>query len=122
MLAARVRYVLKTPTSCQWKSLIAVLPKSRQEINTATAQRKLIVQKIREIRVHMSTNLSSSSGFKLQSSLTEEQRNLWSNQLFEVFPEELRALLKRLCEITVSECQRIATTKLFHLFSFNASI
>ena len=76
----------------------------------------------REIRVHMSTNLSSSSGFKLQSSLTEEQRNLWSNQLFEVFPEELRALLKRLCEITVSECQRIATTKLFHLFSFNASI
>ena len=42
--------------------------------------------------------------------------------LLEVFPEEGRALLKRLYEISVSECQRRVTTKLFYLLSFDAPV
>ena len=42
--------------------------------------------------------------------------------MLEVFPEEGRALLKRLYEIFVRECQHIATTKLFYLLSFDAPV
>ena len=46
--------------------------------------------------------MSSSNGFLAQPSLSEKQLNLRNNQLLEVFPEEGRALLKRLYEISVS--------------------
>ena len=70
----------------------------------------------------MRTIMSSSNGFLIQPSLSEEQLNLRNNQLLEVFPEEWRALLKRLYEIFVSEYQHIATTKLFYLLSFDAPV
>ena len=66
--------------------------------------------------------MSSSNGFLAQPSLSEEQLNLRNNQLLEVFQEEERALLKRLYEISVSECQRIATTRRYYLLSFDASV
>ena len=87
-----------------------------------TAQRKLIEQKIREACIHMRTIMSSSNGSLAEPSLSEEQLNLRNNQLLEVFPEEGRAWLKRLYELSVTECQRIATTKLFYLLSFDAPV
>ena len=65
----------------------------------------------------MRTIMPSSNGFLAQPSLSEELLNLRNNQLLEVFPKEGRVLLKRFYEISVSECQRIATTKLFYLLS-----
>ena len=65
--------------------------------------------------------MSSSNGFLAQSSLSEEQLNLRKNQLLKVFSKEGRILLKRLCEILVSECQRVAATKLY-LLSFDSPI
>ena len=70
----------------------------------------------------MKTIISSSNGFLAQPSLSEEHLNLRNNQLLEVFQEEGRALLKRLYEVSVSKCQRIATTKLFYLLSFDAPV
>ena len=66
--------------------------------------------------------MSSLNCFLAKPSLSEEQLNLSNNQLLEVFPEEGRALLKRLYELSVTECQRIATTKLFYLLSFDAPV
>ena len=83
--------VLKTPTSCQRKSLIAVLPKSQQKLkdlidasfhtptkatDITNTQKNLTEQKIKETRIHMRTIMSSSSGFLAQPYLTEEQLNL----------------------------------------------
>ena len=82
----------------------------------------MIEQKITEASFHMRTNMSSSNGFLAQRSLSEEQVNLRNNQLLEVFPEEGSALLQRLYEISVSECQRVATTKIFYLLSFDTTV
>ena len=98
------------------------LPYPDKATEITIAQRKLIEQKIREARIHMRTIMSSSNGFLAQPSLSEEQLNDRNNQLLEVFPGEWRALLKRLYEISVSECQRIVTTKLFYLLSFDAPV
>ena len=95
------------------------LPYHNKATEITTTQRKLIKQKIREAHIHMRTIMSSSNGFLAQPSLSEELLNLRNNQLLEVFPEG-RALLKHLYEISVSECQCIATTKLFYLLSFDA--
>ena len=86
-----------------------------------TTQRKLVEQKIKEARIHMRTIISSSNGFIAQPSLSEKQPNLRNNQLLEVFPEG-RSLLKRLFEISVCKCERIATTNLFYLLSFDATV
>ena len=98
------------------------LPYPYKATEITTFQRKLIEQKIREARIHMRTIMSSSNGFLAQPSLSEEQLNLRNNQLLEVFPEEGRALLRRLYEISVNEYQRIATTKLFYLLSFDVPV
>ena len=70
----------------------------------------------------MRTIMPSSNGFLAQPSLSEELLNLRNNQLLEVFPKEGRVLLKRFYEISVREYQRIATTKLFYLLSFDTPI
>ena len=101
------------------RCLIPYLDKATE---ITTAQRKMIKMKIRESRIHIRTFMSSSNAFLAQSSLSEEQLNLRSNQLLEVFREEGRALLRCLYEIYVSECQRIATTKLFYLLSFDTPL
>ena len=98
------------------------LPYPDKATEITISQRKLIEQKIREARIYMRTVMPSSNGFLAQPSLSEEQLNLRNNQLLEVFLEEGRALLRRLYEISVSEYQRIATTNLFYLLSFDAPI
>ena len=65
--------------------------------------------------------MPSSNGFLAQPSLSEEMLNLRNNQLLEIFPKEGRALLKRLYEISIGGCQRIATAKLFYLLSLDAT-
>ena len=47
--------------------------------------------------------MSSSNDFLAQLSLSEEQVNLRNNQPLDVLPEERRALLKRLYEISITE-------------------
>ena len=98
------------------------LPYPDRATEIYTTQRKMIEQKITEASFHMRTNMPSSNGFLAQRSLSEEQVNLRNNQLLEVFPEEGSALLQRLYEISVSECQRVATTKLFYLLSFDTTV
>ena len=98
------------------------LPYPNKTTEMTTAQRKFIEQKIRVARIHMRTIMSSSNVFLAEPSLSEEKLNLRNNQLLEVFPEEGRALLQRLYELSVTECQRIAATKLFYLLSFDAPV
>ena len=122
--ARRVDICFKNTNSCHWRSLIVVLPKSLQKIKDliGASFHTPTKQNIREIPIHMWTIISFSNVFLGQSSLSEEQFNLRNNQLLEVFPEEGRTLLKRLYEISVIEYQRIATTKLLYLLSFDATV
>ena len=59
------------------------IPYPNKATEITTSQRKLIVQKIREARIHMRNIMSSSNGFLAQSSLSEEQLNLSCLKFFQ---------------------------------------
>ena len=71
-----------------------LLPYPDKATEIAAAQRKLIEQKIREARIQYQNHYVIFKCFLALPSLSEEQLNLRTNQLLEVFPEEGRALLK----------------------------
>lgn len=84
--------------------------------------RKRVEALIRESRKHLKQIMSSHNGFLCQPSLTAEELANRNRSLLECFPQPCRNLLRRLFHMEMGNDQKIATTKLFRLLSYDSPL